>query len=198
MTATNRRDSVILVTPDDQIISLADKYEAHRKKELHRAISVFLFRERAGQLELLMQQRSAQKIVGAGQWANTVCGNVIPDETYEACARRRLQEELGIHYNAELRPVEKYHYQVQCNDEYGEHELAQLYVGAFDGAPSPNPAEASQTCWISFSAVVAACSTSDSPHGVRLQLDNHSLELAPWLVLYLQDASLVAKLQNNY
>jgi isopentenyldiphosphate isomerase len=46
--------------------------DAHREKgKKHQAISLFLFRKnKTGEFELLLQQRSNKKIVGALQWAN--------------------------------------------------------------------------------------------------------------------------------
>ncbi|MDQ5950941.1 MAG: isopentenyl-diphosphate Delta-isomerase, partial [Patescibacteria group bacterium] len=68
------QDQVTLITEQDEVIGTMDKIEAHRGDgKLHRASSVFLFKKSEdGEVELLVQQRSDKKIVGAGQWANTV------------------------------------------------------------------------------------------------------------------------------
>jgi isopentenyl-diphosphate delta-isomerase len=151
---------VTLVTPDDVVIGTMDKIEAHRGEgKLHRAISVFLFRKnQTDEIELLIQQRSKKKIVGALQWANTVCGNVWPDESYEECAHRRLKNELGITQDTNgesivLHPVEKFQYQVRCNDEFSENEVDQVFMGWFDGTVVPNPEEVTVTEWVSWEKV---------------------------------------------
>ncbi len=141
-------DKVLIVNAMDEIIGQMDKIEAHRGEGvLHRAISVLLFRTINGQQELLIQQRSDKKIVGAGQWANTCCGNVRPGESYEECAQRRLKEELGIE-NVELQPHCKFEYQVRCNAEFSEHEIDQVFVGWFDGNILPNPDEVKAIEWL--------------------------------------------------
>lgn len=140
-------DQVILVDEQDKEIGTMDKVAAHRGEgKLHRAISVFLFCKTTDGIELLLQRRSAEKIVGAGQWANTCCGNVRPGESYEQCALRRLREELGI-TNVVLQPVMKFRYQVKCNQEFSEHEMDQVFAGWYDGESAPNPAEVSEVVW---------------------------------------------------
>lgn len=137
------------VSPTDQVLGKIEKYQAHRENILHRAISVWLFRQRAGKLETLIQQRSNQKIVGAGLWANTVCGNVWYQESYLDCAQRRLQDELAI-TGVELQPIQKFVYRSQTNSEFGEHEVDQVFGGWYNGKVQPNPAEAQDYKWIEF------------------------------------------------
>lgn len=138
-------DQVILVDENDNHIGTMDKVDAHRGEGIrHRAISVFLFNKDG---KFLIQQRSQKKIVGAGQWANTCCGNVRPTESYEECALRRLREELGI-TTANIRPVHKFEYHTACNDEFSEWEIDTVFVGEYDGTVAPNPDEVAQIRWI--------------------------------------------------
>ena len=161
-----------------------DKLEAHRGDgKLHRAISVFLFRKtEAGDVELLIQQRSDKKIVGAGQWANTVCGNVWPEESYESCARRRLEFELGISGEdqklLELAPVTKFRYQVKCNEEFSENEIDQVFMGWFDGEIKlrPNFDEVAGTRWVEWSKL--------SNISLREALE---INWAPWIEIMFQN-----------
>lgn len=151
-TLSNQLDQVTLVNENDEVIGAMDKIEAHRgDAQLHRAISVFLFNKKG---ELLIQQRSAKKIVGAHQWANTCCGNVRPGESYEECAQRRLREELGIE-GVSLRPVHKFQYFTRCNDEFSEREIDQVFVGEFDGDAHPNPDEVQAVKWMKLSDIAA-------------------------------------------
>lgn len=141
---------VQLVDAQDNELGVMDVIAAHQGEgHLHRAISVFLFRvhPETEQLELLMQQRSQEKIVGAGLWANTVCGNVRPGESYESCAHRRLREELGIN-GVKLTRVYKFMYQVQCDPGFSEHELDTVYVGEYSGEVAPNPLEVLAVKWV--------------------------------------------------
>jgi isopentenyl-diphosphate delta-isomerase len=139
-------DRVILVDQQDNQIGVMDKTQAHcNPAHLHRASSVFLYNFKN---QLLIQQRSHKKIVGANQWANTCCGNLRPGENYQKCAQRRLKEELGI-TGVKLTKVTKFYYQVKCNKKYGEHEIDTLFVGYYDGLIKPNPAEVSDFMWVS-------------------------------------------------
>lgn len=160
------KDEVTLVDSNRAFIAPEDKYEAHKyPSKLHLAISVWLFNSKG---QILFQQRSSKKIVGAGWWANTVCGNVWTTETYFDCANRRLKHELGI-VEATIKPVYKFSYKAYGNETYGEHEIDQVYVGLFEdnltGSASaisssstvlsnstifPNPDEVSDILWVDF------------------------------------------------
>jgi isopentenyl-diphosphate Delta-isomerase len=142
------KDNVVIVTPQDEEVATLDKFVAHRHPaQLHRAISVWMI---SNDGKILFQKRSAEKIVGAEWWGNTVCGNVWPGESYEECARRRLDVELGIQ-DVELVPLIKFHYKTFANEEYAEHEMDQVFIAHVDEKQltvSPNPAEASAIVWV--------------------------------------------------
>ncbi|MGD9129411.1 MAG: NUDIX domain-containing protein [Candidatus Woesebacteria bacterium] len=88
------QEKLALVDQDDREIGVMEKYQVHENPpKLHRAVSVWLINDNG---EVLFQKRSKKKIVGAGLWANTICGNVRLGESYKACAFRRLKEELGM------------------------------------------------------------------------------------------------------
>lgn len=184
---TSNSDQVILVDEHDRQLGVMDKIEAHRHPaQLHRASSVLLFRQSNGELELLIQQRSKYKIVGALQWANTCCGNLRPGENYEQCAHRRLEEELGI-TKANLRKIKKFSYQIKCNQEFGEHEIDTVFVGWYDNVVKPNELEVRAVQWIKFE---------------RFKISN-DLELAPWFRIMIEDSVLVKKIwkwleENNH
>jgi len=140
-------DQVVLVNSADEVLGIADKLATHcRPARLHRAISVWMVNQSG---ELLFQRRSDQKIVGSGWWGNTVCGNVWPDESYEACALRRLQVELGI-TDAVVSPLLKFEYQTSANEIYNEHELDQLFISQVSKEiiVQLNLDEVSETLWI--------------------------------------------------
>lgn len=140
----NPLDQVILVDENDQQIGTMDKVDAHRGDGLrHRAISVFLFNSEG---KLLIQERSQKKIVGAGQWANTCCGNVRPTESYQECALRRLREELGI-TDVQINPIHKFEYHTRCNAEFSEFEIDTVFFGEYDGEVTPNPDEVARVEW---------------------------------------------------
>ncbi len=167
---SNHLDQVTLVNAQDEVIGSMDKVEAHKGDgKLHRAISVFLFNEKD---ELLIQQRSAKKIVGAHQWANTCCGNVRPTDSYLECATRRLSEELGI-TGVTLTPITKFIYKVRCNDEFSEHEVDTVFIGTYTEKVMPNPGEVQAYQWIIKSEL-------------RALMDQQTLSFAPWVQFLLQ------------
>jgi isopentenyl-diphosphate Delta-isomerase len=171
-------DQVILVNEADEPIGVMDKIEAHRGEgKLHRAISVFLFNHEG---QLLIQQRSQKKIVAAGQWANTCCGNVWPGEEYEECAQRRLQFELGI-TTAVIMPVYVFRYQVQCNQEFSENEMDHVFMGWYEGAVKPNPDEVSAVKWIPFSDYKKWQENSD---------------VAPWTKMLLEEKKFILQTEH--
>jgi isopentenyl-diphosphate delta-isomerase type 1 len=183
---------VTLVNEQDEVIGETGIIEAHKGKGLlHRAISVFLFRKNADAIELLMQQRSQGKIVGAQEWANTVCGNVRPGETYEACAERRLQQELGITFSrSSLQPLTKFRYQVQCNETYSENEMDLIFAGWYEGEVLPQPAEVMAVAWLPWRVL------QENSRDIKKELiwNNKRLKLAPWFMMMLADTTIQERL----
>ncbi len=173
-------DQVILVNEQDEEIGVMDKLAAHRDGgQLHRAISVFLFNQEG---ELLIQQRSAQKIVGAGQWANSCCGNLRPGESYEDCAKRRLREELGLE-QIKLKPAVKFQYFAPCNEIYSEREMDQVFVACENVEWRLNPAEVSGAKWIKWEAFLTMIEAQDS-------------SIVPWL-FEMQKADVLRKIAEE-
>lgn len=174
-------DLVTLVTENDEVIGSMDKIEAHRGAgKLHRASSVFLFRKNnKNELELLIQKRSDKKIVGAGQWANTVCGNVLPEESYEDCARRRLNFELGIAEVENLEDGSTFRYHAQCNEEFSENEIVHIFAGWFDGEVKLNKDEVAEIKWVEWESIAA-----------------QQITIAPWFKLFLNDPKVKSSLEN--
>lgn len=195
---SQHNDFVTLVTPADVVIGQMDKLAAHRNPaQLHRAISVFLFRRNTQNnlVELLLQQRSDKKIVGALEWANTACGNVWPGENYLDCARRRLQVELGIFESkgAEsllLQPVDKFLYQISCNELYGEHELDQVFVGKYRGEVKPNKEEVASITWMPWSDLQTIMGNLQKNERYKPT----TLDYAPWFLLMLKKRDLMNKI----
>jgi len=182
-------DSVILVSDLDEVIGEMEKYQAHRTGVLHRAISVYLLRRNQdGVAEILIQKRSEHKIVGAGEWANTACGNVRPGERYVDCAVRRLREELGIEVaESSLHPLLKFQYSVQCNQEFAEHEMDQVFVGWYhDSEPQLNSIEVSKTEWVDWNNFAD-----------KNWQDKIKKPWTPWFIIMMQNEEL-KKLVTTY
>jgi isopentenyl-diphosphate delta-isomerase len=59
---------------------------------MHRAVHVLVFN---GKGEIFLQKRSLKKDREPGKWDSSAAGHVDSGETYDACAVRELQEEIG-------------------------------------------------------------------------------------------------------
>lgn len=125
----NKTKNIILVDPKDRKISEIEKIIGHRFGMLHRAFSVFIFRNHNGKKEVLLQQRSKQKYHGGGLWTNTCCSHPHPGENLVKSAEKRLFEEMGI--KADLKEVGKFHYIAQLDHDMTENEIDHVLVGIY-------------------------------------------------------------------
>ncbi|MFH2118375.1 MAG: isopentenyl-diphosphate Delta-isomerase [Candidatus Paceibacterota bacterium] len=187
---------VVLVNEQDEETGQTGLIEAHRGKGLlHRASSVFLFRQNKGKLELLLQQRSSEKILAAGLWANTACGNVSPGEDYRQCITRRLAEELGI-AGVTLTELTKYRYEVDCGNGFSENEMDQIFVGWFDGPVTPNLEEVVQAKWVDWQDFLAFMQGETN----AINLDEKSIlkitDFAPWVNLIINEPGALKPLER--
>lgn len=82
-----------VVDARDRVIDVKTRGEIHRLGLMHRAVHILLF-NRYG--ELFLQKRSMQKDESPGLWDSSAAGHVDSGESYLACARRELAEELGV------------------------------------------------------------------------------------------------------
>ncbi len=121
---------VILVDEQDNQIGLGEKLEVHRQGQLHRAFSVFIFRKRNNQLEVLLQQRKHDKYHCGGLWTNTCCSHPYEGESITDAGQRRLQEEMG--FTTSLKPVGRFHYTADVGNGLTENEMDHVLVGFVD------------------------------------------------------------------
>lgn len=183
---------VNLVNDQDQIVGHKDLVEAHRGNGLkHQAISLFLFCKRDdGVFDLLLQQRSSKKIVGALQWANTICANLIPGENHLQAIERRLFEELGITWNNNLplKEVMVFDYQIPCEDGFCENEIDHIFVSVLNEKQlsgleiSPNLDEVVDYALIDWELVKAK------------KLENR--ELTPWFNLFISTPKIIGEIDR--
>lgn len=82
-----------VVDESDRVVGQLPRAEVHRRGLLHRAVHVFVFNA-AGQV--FLQKRSMAKDRQPGLWDTSSSGHVDSGEDYDTCARRELQEELGV------------------------------------------------------------------------------------------------------
>ncbi|WP_144283080.1 isopentenyl-diphosphate Delta-isomerase [Chryseobacterium echinoideorum] len=136
---------VVLVNPQDEVLGLMEKQQAHINGLLHRAFSVFLFNEKG---EMLLQKRATGKYHSPLRWTNAVCSHPRFGETYLEGAKRRLKEELGI--DADI--SEKFHfiYKANVGDGLWEHELDHVFTGIYCDDFNLNEAEVEEVRYISL------------------------------------------------
>lgn len=146
------KENIILVDPKDRKLGEIEKLIAHEYAMLHRAFSVFIFRERHHGLQLLLQQRSKKKYHGGGLWTNTCCSHPHPGETVLASAEKRLKEEMGI--RAKLREIGKFHYVAQFENGLTENEIDHVLIGHYDADEIPiNVKEVEDYCWMNVKSL---------------------------------------------
>lgn len=138
-------ERVVLVNPQDEVLGLMEKMQAHENALLHRAFSVFLFNDKG---EMLLQQRAAGKYHSPLQWTNACCSHPRENESYLDAAKRRLQEELGI--SAELTERFNFLYKADVGQGLWEHELDYVFTGEYNGDFTLNPEEVADIKYISI------------------------------------------------
>lgn len=138
---------VVLVDEQDNEIGVAEKLTAHQNNLLHRAFSVFIYRNHA-EIEILLQQRAMHKYHSAGLWTNTCCSHPQPGEAILAAGQRRLQEELGL--VSSLQQIGSFTYNAHFSNGLSEYELDHVLVGEVpvECSVEPNPDEVLATRWI--------------------------------------------------
>jgi len=77
----------------DRVTGVKTRGEIHARGLMHRAVHILVFNPRR---DLLVQKRSILKDENPGLWDSSCAGHVDSGETYAACARRELGEELGM------------------------------------------------------------------------------------------------------
>lgn len=127
---------ILLVDSQDNEIGYDDKMKVHREGLLHRAFSVFVLNHND---ELLLQRRAMEKYHSPGLWTNTCCSHAYESETLVQSAHRRLKEEMG--FDCDLKEIFTFTYRVEFDNNLIEHEIDHVFVGRFNGIPTPHPAE---------------------------------------------------------
>jgi len=119
------REEIITGIAEDGSFYPIEKLAAHRVSTPHRAISVFVF---DGD-RLVIQQRADGKYHAPGLWANTCCSHPRWGESPQACADRRLMEEMGWHVS--LRQVDIIDYEAPVGALF-ENEKVYCFAGTLE------------------------------------------------------------------
>ena len=153
-------EAVIRVAEDDTVLGPVSKVESHRGPgSFHRAFSLLLFNTKG---EMLLQQRSAEKVTFPNVWANACCSHPLHSEEeldeenamgVKRAAVRKLEQELGIDSSTvsvdDMVFMTKMRYSARMNPEWIEREVDHILVLCADVDLHPNPNEVSNILWVS-------------------------------------------------
>jgi 16S rRNA (adenine1518-N6/adenine1519-N6)-dimethyltransferase len=114
---------LLVVDRNDQPLRAMDRATIHRENLLHRAVHILLV-NRFG--ELLLQKRSHRKDRFPRRWDSSAAGHVDADESYQDCATRELQEEIGV--EASLVKIGR----VPASEANG-YEFIEIFAGIHNG-----------------------------------------------------------------
>lgn len=114
-----------VVDAQDGVIGRELRAEVHRRALRHRAVHVLVWDD-AGRV--FLQKRSWRKDSAPGAWDSSASGHVDAGETYDVCAPRELQEELGWRAPGPLEPLLR----LAACDDLGQ-EFVWVYRAHWDG-----------------------------------------------------------------
>lgn len=82
-----------IVNHADEVVGQSTRSDVHRRQLMHRATHIILTNSAQ---QIFVQLRSTSKDTNPGLWDTSAAGHVDAGESYEACAARELEEELGV------------------------------------------------------------------------------------------------------
>ncbi|NOV29118.1 NUDIX domain-containing protein [Methylomonas sp. ZR1] len=127
-----------VVDRDDVVIAQQPRPVIHANGLRHRAVHILVFND-AGRL--FLQKRSMKKDLNKGLWDTSAAGHVDAGESYDRCAPRELQEELGI-IGESLEGL----FKLEPSTELGM-EFIQVYRCRHNGPFSLATDEIDEGCW---------------------------------------------------
>ena len=156
-------ERLVLVDEADRPIGEASKLDCHvGTGKLHRAFSLHIL-TRDGRV--LIQRRSAQKLLWPGFWSNSCCSHPRTGENMQHAVRRRAVEELGMSLDAEY--LYKFGYSATYLDIGQENEICSVFIGYSDARPRPNPDEIEDFCYL-------------TPDELDRSIESHAERYTPW------------------
>ena len=134
-----------VVNESDQVIKQMPRSEVHRLGLKHRAVHVLVFNRNG---DLFLQKRSMLKDCFPGVWDSSASGHLDTNETYDDCAVRETEEELGW----KLDRVPKRLFKISACSETGQ-EFVWVYECQADGPFKLHPTEIETGGWFRLDEV---------------------------------------------
>lgn len=156
-------EMLIVVDENDNILDYKSKLECHQGNGiLHRAFSIFIFNEKG---QVIMQKRSAQKLLWPLYWSNSCCSHPRKGETVDTAIHRRLKEELG--FDTDLTYLYTFKYQANFKSIGAENEMCAVYIGKSNTTVRVNKNEIAEWRYI-------------DPDDLSKDVTGHSEKFTPW------------------
>lgn len=141
-----------VVDENDDVIAINSRKNIHALGLKHRAVHILIFND---DNSFFLQKRSLHKDINPGLWDSSAAGHVDEGETYEQCAYRELQEELGL-IDCPL----EFLFKMPATDSTGM-EFIQVYKGIANGPLVLNADEIETGSWISYAEMSARVQNDD-------------------------------------
>ena len=140
-------EKIVKVIGDDEFLGLEDKIKCHKGKGiLHRGFSILVFNNKK---QLLLTQRSKNKMLWPLFWDNSCSSHPKKGESYIGAGKRRLREEMG--FSCGLREKGKFKYNVRYKNIGAENEICALLVGKIGNKNiKPNKKEVASWEWVNL------------------------------------------------
>lgn len=147
---------LVLVDKFDQVIGSEEKIAAHKKGLLHRAFSIFIYRQTPSGIEVLLHKRASSKYHSPSLWTNSCCSHAKFRESLLETAFNRLQEELG-YTSSSLEKIGECYYHIECLNGLIEHEYDHIFITEYnDSEFNLNADEVDSIKWFSINDVNSA------------------------------------------
>ncbi len=134
-----------VVDENDVIVGVETRGNIHARGLMHRSVHIMLFNSTG---EVFLQKRSMSKDEMPGYWDSSAAGHVDSGETYLACARREIEEELGIRADDEFEEL----FKLPASAVTG-YEHAMVYRYLHDGPLRLHPDEIEAGEWLAPTAL---------------------------------------------
>lgn len=149
MTTDNQDEMFDVVDADDRVTGQARRGEVHRRGLMHRSVHVFVFNMDG---KLFLQKRAATKDTFPGRYDSSASGHLNAGESYDACAVRELEEDLGL-APADATALTPLFKVPACAETGWEH--AMFYTCQTGATPRPNPHEIESGRFFTLAKVIA-------------------------------------------